>query len=106
MQSLLLIIMFILSMLDKALMVGIIPDAILDVKGEIRPIPLIRTKKQIDQMARGKILKVVANTPEATRNIDAWTIKSDGRILGVENQGNTFTSYHLSKKELKRKRKP
>ncbi|MCX9010951.1 MAG: sulfurtransferase TusA family protein [Candidatus Methanoperedens sp.] len=80
-------------MLEKALMVGIIPDAILDVRGEICPIPLIRTKKQIDQMARGKILKVVANTPEATQNIDAWTKKSGDKILAVENQGNTSIIY-------------
>ncbi len=54
---------------------------------------VIRTKKQIDQMARGKILKVVANTPDATQNIDAWTKKSGDKILAVENQGNTSIIY-------------
>lgn len=82
--------MFILSMLSMA---DTIPDAILDVRGEICPIPLMRTKKQIDQMARGEILKVVANTPEVTQNIDAWTKKSGDKILGVENQENTFIIY-------------
>ncbi len=74
-------------------MVGIIPDAILDVRGEICPIPLIRTKKQIDQMTRGKILKVITDTPEATQNIDAWTKKSGDKILGIENQENTVIIY-------------
>lgn len=75
----------------------IMPDSVLDVRGEICPIPLIRTKKQIDQMASGEILKVITNTPEAPQNIDAWTKKSGDRILGVENEGNTFVIY-LKKK--------
>lgn len=86
-------IMFILSMQEMALVAAILPDAILDVRGEICPIPLLRTKKQIDQMARGEILKVVTNTPEAPQNIDAWTKKSGDKILRIENEGNTFIIY-------------
>ncbi len=71
----------------------IIPDAELDVRGEACPYPLVRTKKQIDQMSRGEILKVIANDPVAPQNIDGWTKKSGNILLGVENQGNKFIIY-------------
>ncbi len=71
----------------------IIPDAVLDVRGEACPYPLIRTKKQVDHMNSGEILKVIANDPVAPQNIDAWTKKSGDRILRVENEGNTFIIY-------------
>ncbi len=78
-------------------MAEMIPDAILDVRGEACPCPFIRTKKQIDQMASGEILKVIANDPVAPQNIDVWTKKSGDKILGVENEGNTFIIF-LKKK--------
>ncbi len=74
-------------------MAEMISDAILDVRGEACPFPLIRTKKQMDQMASGEILKVIANDPVAPQNIDAWTKKSGDKILGVENEGHTFIIY-------------
>ncbi len=71
----------------------IIPDAELDVRGEACPYPLIRTKKQIDQICSGEILKVIANDPVAPQNNDGWAKKAGNTLLGVENQGSTFIIY-------------
>lgn len=71
----------------------IISDAVLDIRGEICPFPLIMTKKQMDRMAGGEILKVVTDDLEAAGNIDAWTRKSGDRILQIKSEDNTFIIY-------------
>lgn len=74
-------------------MTNITPDLILDVRGECCPYPLIRTKKQVDQLQRGEVLKVIADDPVAPQNIGAWAKKSGNKLLMVEQDGKTFNIY-------------
>lgn len=74
-------------------MTEIIPDETLDVRGECCPYPLIRTKKQVEQLKRGEILKVIADDPVAPQNIDAWAKKSGNKLLAVRQEGNIFNIY-------------
>jgi len=55
------------------------------------------TKEQLDPMAGGGIYKIVTEDSEAVGNIDAWTRKSDGSILQIKSEDNTFIIY-LEKK--------
>ncbi len=71
----------------------IVPDVTLDVRGECCPYPLIRTKKQMDELDKGEILKVIADDPVAPHNIDAWAKKSGNKLLAVENEGGVFYVY-------------
>ncbi len=74
-------------------MTEIIPDGILDVRGECCPYPLIRTKKQVEQLKSGEILKIIADDPVAPQNIDAWARKSGNKLLAVKQEGNIFNIY-------------
>ncbi|MFA4934472.1 MAG: sulfurtransferase TusA family protein [Candidatus Methanoperedens sp.] len=74
-------------------MAEIIPDAVLDARGEPCPYPFVRAKLLIEQIASGEVLKVIVNNPEAIENIDAWTRKSGDRILRIENDGDTCIIY-------------
>ena len=71
----------------------IIPDDTLDVRGECCPYPLLRTKKQVEQMKSGEILHVIADDPVAPQNIDAWAKKSGNKLLAVKQEGTTYNVY-------------
>jgi tRNA 2-thiouridine synthesizing protein A len=71
----------------------IVADFELDVRGECCPYPLIRTKKFMDQMNQGEIVKVIADDPVAPQNIDSWSKKSGNKMLSVKKDGNLFYVY-------------
>jgi len=71
-------------------MAEIIPDERLDVRGECCPYPLILTKKRVEQLKSGEILKITADDPVAPQNIDSWTRKSGNKLLAVKQEGNIF----------------
>ncbi len=71
-------------------MAEIIPDETLDVRGECCPYPLILTKKKVEQLKSGEILKVIADDPVAPQNIDSWAKKSGNKLLAVMHEGNIF----------------
>jgi len=66
------------------ILTDIVADFELDVRGECCPYPLVRTKKQVDSLQPGEILKVVADDPVAPQNIDQWSKKSGNKLLAVE----------------------
>lgn len=44
----------------------------LDVKGQLCPIPVIRTQNQVKRLAPGDILAVVCTDPGVQQDIPAW----------------------------------
>lgn len=71
-------------------MTDIVADYELDVRGECCPYPLVRTKKQVDALEPGEILKVIADDPVAPQNIDQWSRKSGNKLLAVEQQDGEY----------------
>ncbi len=70
----------------------VVPDVVLDVRGEKCPYPRIRTLQQIKILRKGEILEVIASDPEAWQNIDVWLTKSGDEFLDVESKEG---SYHI-----------
>jgi TusA-related sulfurtransferase len=48
------------------------PDVVLDAKGLISPMPLLKAKKAIDRLAQGQVLSVIAD--DATTRSDISTL--------------------------------
>ena len=65
-------------------MTQILADCDLDVRGHCCPYPLIKTKKKLERLKQGEILKVIADDPVAPQNIDQWSKKSGNKLLAVE----------------------
>jgi tRNA 2-thiouridine synthesizing protein A len=42
---------------------------VLDVRGEICPVPLVETIKELKKMRKGEVLKVISDHPPAKRSI-------------------------------------
>lgn len=62
---------------------------VLDVRGEICPVPLIKTVKEISKMEQGEILKVLSDHPPARRSIPL-EMKEQGHKFRIMNRGPDF----------------
>jgi TusA-related sulfurtransferase len=71
-------------------LVGKEPTAVLDVLGRVCPYPLVLTKKKIEKMGDGELLKVLCDAPaSAEDSIPNW----------AEKHGFTFDSVKLDGEE-------
>lgn len=73
------------------------PDRVLDVKGLKCPMPVVRTRKVIDEMAPGQVLKVEATDPGSMADFRAWTRSMGHELLAAEQSGEVYT-YLIRKK--------
>jgi len=62
----------------------ITPTQTLDASGLACPMPIIKTKKAIDAMQVGEILKMISTDPGSVSDITAWTGKTGHELLGHE----------------------
>ncbi len=56
----------------------------LDVKGQLCPIPVIRTQNQAKKLAPGDILEVLCTDPGVINDIPAWCRINGHTVLGSE----------------------
>ncbi len=72
---------------------SIVPDQTLDCSGLACPMPILKTKKAVDAMQIGQILKMIATDPGSTSDMDAWTQKTGHQLVASEKEGNKFIFY-------------
>lgn len=66
---------------------------VLDCKGMNCPLPILKTKKQIDKMQSGEILKMVSTDPGSTNDVIAWAKKTGNTLMENSQDGNIYTFY-------------
>ena len=66
-------------------------DAELDCIGLYCPMPIAMTKKEIEKIQIGEVLKVEADDPEAEEDIKRWAKRRGHKILKFEKQGTIMT---------------
>lgn len=69
------------------------PDVTLDNSGLACPMPIIKTKKAIDGMQVGQVLKMIATDPGSLPDVQAWVSKTGHELLKHETEGNKFIFY-------------
>lgn len=57
---------------------------ILDCIGLYCPVPVLKTRQEMDKLALGEILEVLADDPAAEEDIKAWAKRTGQRIIEVE----------------------
>ena len=64
----------------------------LDCIGLYCPMPVINTKQEMDKLAVGEILEVLADDPAAEEDLKAWAKRTGQKILEIEitNEGWRF----------------
>ncbi|MEA3360727.1 MAG: sulfurtransferase TusA family protein [Thermodesulfobacteriota bacterium] len=76
----------------------IVPDAELDCVGLYCPIPIARTKQEIDNLEPGQILRIEADDPAAEEDIKRWAKRVGHEVMEFEKEGTILTFYIQKKK--------
>ena len=69
---------------------SVTPDQVLDCSGLSCPMPILKTKKAVDSLQTGQVLKMVATDPGSTSDIQAWTKKTGNELVSSEKDGDKF----------------
>ncbi len=56
-------------------------DQELNCKGLSCPLPILKTKKQIDTMASGEVLKMIATDPGSINDMIAWSKRTGHELM-------------------------
>lgn len=72
---------------------SIIPDQTLDCSGLACPMPILKTKKAVDGLQLGQILKMIATDPGSTSDMEAWTQKTGHQLVASEQEGGKYIFY-------------
>ena len=56
-------------------------DSLMDCSGMNCPLPILKTKKAIDGMTSGKILKMISTDPGSINDVNAFTKRTGHELL-------------------------
>ena len=59
-------------------------DRILDCIGLYCPMPVINSRQEMDKLAIGEILEVLADDPAAEPDLKAWAKRAGHKLLGIK----------------------
>lgn len=62
-------------------------DATLDCLGLFCPVPIARTKEEMDQLQPGQVLEVVADDEGVKADMAAWCRRTGNELLDVNEDG-------------------
>lgn len=68
----------------------------LDVRGMNCPVPILRSKKAIGELASGQVLKVMASDPGSVKDMQAFANQTGNELLGSGESSGIYT-YFLRK---------
>jgi len=71
----------------------IIADKDLDCIGLYCPVPIYETRKKIDSMKKGQILKMTADDPGSEPDIKSWARMTGNKLLKIEEDKDRFIFY-------------
>lgn len=71
-------------------------DKVLDAKGLSCPMPIVRTKKAMEELESGQILEVHATDKGSVNDIGAWSISSGNELLKHEEENGVY-KFHIKK---------
>ncbi|WP_135822075.1 sulfurtransferase TusA family protein [Halostella litorea] len=69
----------------------------LDVKGASCPMPVVKAKAAIDDLAAGDVLEVLATDPGSVSDIDGWAAGTEGVELLDQAEGDDVYTHYVRK---------
>ncbi|MDX8367422.1 MULTISPECIES: sulfurtransferase TusA family protein [Bacillaceae] len=67
-----------------------ISNKVLDTKGLSCPMPIVKTKRAINEMNSGEILEIHATDKGATKDLTAWANATGHELLKATDENNVF----------------
>jgi tRNA 2-thiouridine synthesizing protein A len=68
-------------------------DSTLDCSGMACPMPILKTKKAVEALQVGQVLKMIATDPGSVSDVEAWSAKTGHTLLGHEKDGAKFVFF-------------
>ncbi|MBU8908710.1 sulfurtransferase TusA family protein [Desertibacillus haloalkaliphilus] len=68
-------------------------DKVVDAKGLACPMPIVKTKKAIDELRSGEVLEVLATDKGAKSDLAAWASSSGHEFISDSEENGVFTFY-------------
>lgn len=65
-------------------------NTILDCKGLLCPMPVVKTKKAINTMAIGEVLEMISTDPGSMPDMQAWSKQTGHELLEAKDEGGVF----------------
>lgn len=65
-------------------------DTVLDARGLLCPLPVLRARKAMRNLASGDVLKLIATDPGAVRDVDALCASAGHTLVGRDEEGGEF----------------
>ncbi len=72
-------------------------DLELDCKGLSCPLPVLKTKKAVDGLSSGQVLRMVCTDKGSIKDMPSWSERTGNPILKSEEDGDVFT-YWIQRK--------
>ena len=72
-------------------------DKELDARGLSCPLPILKTKKALNDLVSGKVLKVMATDPGSIKDMQAFANQTGNPLLASEEENKLYT-FFLRKK--------
>ncbi len=74
------------------------PKKKLDCRGLFCPMPVVKTKLELENMEVGDILEVIADDPGFEQDFPSWCAASGEEFLGLVKENNYFKGYVKKKR--------
>jgi TusA-related sulfurtransferase len=71
-------------------------DKVLDAKGLLCPMPVIKARKAIKEIEIGQLLEVLATDKGAVKDFEAWARQTGNELLDW-NEGSGVYTFHIRK---------
>ena len=68
-------------------------DKELDARGLNCPLPILRTKKALNDMQSGQVLKIVATDPGSVKDLQAFAKQTGNELLSQTEASNEYTFF-------------
>ena len=72
-------------------------DIELDCRGLNCPIPILKTKKAVDKLSSGQVLKMLATDPGSVNDVQSWSKRTENSLLDHSEDGGVY-SFLIQKK--------
>jgi tRNA 2-thiouridine synthesizing protein A len=69
---------------------ALLPDLKIDCLGLFCPVPILKTREVMKQMAPGQVLEMLSDDPGSEADVRSWTVRTGHPLLEVEKHGAVY----------------
>ncbi len=66
------------------------PDQVLDLKGLLCPMPVVKLQLAVKKLTTGQVIEGIATDPGVMADIPAWARTSGNELVSIEQQGKEY----------------